>query len=1136
MKSTQWANPGRGRTGAAGRRLRASVFWAATALVMAASAEAATTGFATSFETGEPQPVTAPAKGSLAITVGAGPSHAITLTGKADAGFTGVRAVHYGGTSSTVAENVTLFDIDVPVEADTELSYRLLPQTTEGDLHNPATYIALDLVFSDGTRLSTLHAVDQHRFAIDALAQGQSRSLYPDQWNAVRVAVGAVARGKTIRQIVLTHHDDAAGKAYQGFLDDVRIGATAVDVAKAPSDYVDTRRGSNANARFSRGNNFPAVAVPHGFNFWTPTTNAGSDWIYQYQERNGADNRPRIEAFALSHEPSPWMGDRQTFQIMPAAVTSGAPPQDRAARALSFVHANETAHPDYYRVAFDNGIVTEMTPTDHAAIFRFSFAGDRSQLVFDNRNDNGGIALDPGHRAISGWSDVKSKLSTGATRMFFYASFDKPVTESGKLTGAKRDNVGAWIGFDTHGGDKVVTMRIATSLISLEQAQANLAQEIAADDSFETVRERARKLWNDKLGIVEVDGASRDDKVVLYSNLYRLFLYPNSGYENTGTTAAPHYQYASPFSAAAGQDTGTKTGARIVDGKVFVNNGFWDTYRTAWPAYALLTPHEAGEMIDGFVQQYRDGGWIARWTSPGYADLMVGTSSDVAFADAWLKGVHNFDVRSFYQSALKNSAVVSPVPGAGRKGIEHSLFRGYTDTSVDEGLSWSMDGYINDFAIGNLAEALAKKHDADDSYAAHYGDDASYYHSRALNYVNLFDKAVGFFVGRDLAGVFRSYGGEFNPKRWGGDYTETDAWGMAFHAPQDGAGLVALYGGRAGLAKKLDALFSAGGDFDTGSYGGAIHEMLEARDVRMGQYGHSNQPAHHIIYMYDVAGQPWKTQDKVRDAMRRLYVGSEIGQGYPGDEDNGEMSAWWVWGAAGFYPLRMGTPEYVVGAPYFPHLRIRLENGKQIVVNAPGVSDVNRYVQSLRVNGKPWNKVTLPHELMAAGATLDFVMGPQPSKWGSDPAALPASLTAEGAAPSPLVDLTGKDRGTAEGELSNANAAVLFDDDSSTDARLSGTTVGYQLKTAGKAEMYTLTNTAAVGDPRDWRLEGSSDGTRWTTLDERHDEVFPWRRQTRAFAIAHPGTYTHYRLSFERSGKEGIALAEIELLGHPAAK
>ena len=1083
--------------------------------------------FYTSFETGEPAPIAASTNTAFTVETGGGPSMDDAYSAKPGVGFTGLHSLHYQGHAGGEQE-AKLFDVDIPVQADTQLSYLLFPCIAANDLADPSTYVAVDLVFDDGTRLSTSRARDQHRIPANADALGRSRTVYVNQWNKLTIDLGKVAAGRRIRQIVLAHAGPAGN--IEGFLDDLRIAAAPAYAAnERPSDYVNILRGTNSGYTFSRGNNIPAVTLPHGFNFWTPVTDAGSDWMYQYQQRNDANNRPRIEAFSLSHEPSPWMGDRQTLQIMPAAVADGAPSANREKRALSFSHDHEVAHAHDYKVTFDNGIVGEMTPTDHAAMLRFTFPGKRGQLVFDNRTNEGGITLDPVHRSFSGYSDVKSVLSTGATRLFFYATVDQPVAESGRLSGEGRDNVTAWFGFDTS-KTKTVNVRIATSLISLEQAKHNLALEIAPQESFDGVRERAQKIWDKQLRIVHVQGASHGELVTLYSNLYRLFMYPNSAYENTGSAERPMYRYASPFSPAVGNNTPTQTGAHIVDGKVFVNNGFWDTYRTVWPAYALLAPKLDGEIIDGFVQEYRDGGWIARWSSPGYADLMVGTSADVAFADAWLKGVHNFDVQSFYQAALKDATVVSPLKGTGRKGLQRSIFNGYTDDAIKEGFSWSMDGYIADFAIGNLASALATRRDAQDPYQAQYADDASYFRERALDYANLFNPDIGFFVARDAQGHWRYTKQNFDPLRWGDDYTETDAWNMAFHAPQDGAGLAALYGGRAALANKLDQFFATPGVYHVGGYGEPIHEMREAQSVRMGQYGHSNQPSHHIIYMYDYTGEPWKAQDKVRDVLSRLYLGSEIGQGYVGDEDNGEMSGWWLFSAAGFYPLRMGTPEYVIGAPYFPHMDFALENGKHIVINAPGVSDTNRYVQSLRVNGRPWNKLILPHELLAQGAALDFVMGPTPSAWGSDAQDLPPSLTTRGK-PLPMHDLVGPGQGEPGSEPSLADLHRLFDHTSDTETPLPAAHpfVSWHFPQPQTVAMYTLTSAKQTPAPSSWTLEASDDGQHWTVLDTRKGERFPWPRQTRAFVIRQPGQHAYYRLRFDNDAPK--ALAEIALLG-----
>ncbi|WP_171016680.1 GH92 family glycosyl hydrolase [Pseudalkalibacillus caeni] len=1067
-----------------------------------------------------------------------------SYTGKTNVGWSGKKALTYEGEHTLDGRAYSynkVLDVNIKVEPETALSYMIHPQFMDQDqLDYSSTYVSIDLAFTDGSYLSELDAVDQHGVKLAPQEQGKSKTLYPNQWNYKKSVIGEVASGKTIDRILIAYDKPEGPGVFKGSIDDIKIGKNTIkEVVSSPADYVDILRGTNSNSTFSRGNNFPAVAIPHGFNFWTPATNAGTtSWLYSYQQSNNSNNLPELQAFSLSHEPSPWMGDRQTFQVMPSASTEMRPTADRKERALAFKHENEIAKPYYYNVKFENGIQTELAPTNRAAMFKFSFTGNTSNLIFDNVNNNGGLTLNPDSNSLSGYTDVRSGLSAGATRMFIYAEFDKPVTESGRLTGEDRDNVSGFFRFDTSSSDKTVTMKIATSLLSVEQAKKNLSQDIKEDDSFEDVKERAKELWNDKLSIIEVEGASKEELVTLYSNMYRLFLYPNIGFENTGTEEKPVYQYASPFSGPTGENTATKTGAKIVKGKPYVNNGFWDTYRTSWPAYTLLTPTEAGEMIDGFVQQYKDGGWISRWSSPGYANLMVGTSSDVAFADAYLKGVRNFDVPAFYDSAIKNAAVASENASVGRKGLATSIFDGYTSTATGEGMSWAMDGYINDFAIANMAKVLSKKNKENEQYQADY----HYYINRAKNYVNMFNSNVEFFMGREPSGEWRSDPDSYNPEEWGGDYTETNAWNMAFHVPQDGQGLANLYGGREELAEKLDQFFSTPETaLQPGHYGGVIHEMREARDVRMGMYGHSNQPSHHIPYMYNYAGQPWKTQEKVREVLSRLYIGSEIGQGYPGDEDNGEMSAWYLFSAAGFYPLQMGLPEYAIGAPYFKKMTIHLQNGKDLVINAPDVSDKNQYIQSLKVNGKLFNKLTISHELIAQGGTLDFKMGEKPSDWGTGKDALPKSITSTSTngsslVPDPLHDLTDKTEGVSH-HSDKGVAKSLFDNSSNTEISFANKNPWIQYyfpESPELALMYTVT----AGDdetqaPKEWVLIGSKDGKNWTILDEREREEFKWNHFTKPFKIQNPGKYSYYRLIVkDNGGNASTSLAEIEFLGY----
>ena len=1024
-------------------------------------------------------------------------------TAKANAGFTGTRALRYAGTHKADGHAYSynkVFDVNTAVVRNTELSYRIFPALAETDLAYPATNVAVDLAFTDGTYLSGLRATDTHGGLLTPQGQGAAKRLYVNQWNQVTAGIGQVAAGKTVDRILVAYDSPKGPATFQGWIDDVSLRPRAPEKQlDRLSEYASTTRGTHSSGSFSRGNTFPATAVPHGFNFWTPVTNSASkSWLYEYARGNNADNLPAVQAFAASHEPSPWMGDRQTFQVMPSAA-AGPPETDRVKRALAFRHEKETARPHYYGVTFENGLKAELAPADHAATMRFTYPGQDAGVVFDNVTAEGGLTLDPATSSFTGYSDVKSGLSTGATRMFVHGVFDAPVTSSAA------QGVKGHFRFDA-GDDRTVTLRLATSLISVDQAKANLADEIPAGTSFERVRTRAQDAWDAILDRVRVEGATPDQLVTLYSSLYRLYLYPNSGFEKVGTKL----QYASPFSPMTGPDTPTRTGAKIVDGKVYVNNGFWDTYRTTWPAYSFLTPNKAGELVDGFVQQYKDGGWISRWSSPGYADLMTGTSSDVAFADAFVKGV-DFDAEAAYEAALKNATVVPPSRGVGRKGMETSPFLGYASTETHEGLSWSLEGYLNDYGIAKMAEALHKK-----TGRKRYQEEAAYFLSRAQKYVSLFDSEAGFFQGRDLKGDWRVPSAQFDPRIWGYDYTETNGWGYAFTAPQDSRGLANLYGGRAGLGKKLDTYFAtpetASPEF-VGSYGSVIHEMTEARDVRMGMYGHSNQVAHHVPYMYDAAGQPWKTQEKVREVLSRLYTGSEIGQGYHGDEDNGEQSAWYLFSSLGFYPLVMGSGEYAIGSPLFRKVTLRMDSGRTLVVEAPRNSAKNVYVQGLRVNGKRWDSTALPHGLLAEGGRLTFDMGPKPSSWGTGAAAGPVSITRDDKVPSPRADLV-------------TGTGALFDDTSATEAPVAS--VELPVAKPVRAVQYTLTSSARDRAPAGWVLQGSADGTTWTDLDRRSDESFAWDRQTRAFSVAAPGSYAKYRLV---AAGTGGALAEVELLG-----
>ncbi|WP_432880560.1 GH92 family glycosyl hydrolase [Kribbella sp. CA-245084] len=1023
----------------------------------------------------------------MIIETGGGPGGPTS----ARAGFSSVEGTRYSGTSGG-SQEVVLPGVGGVVQAGDRLRYMVYPEL-DAELSYSATYVAVELVFADGVRSA---GADQYGKPADAAGQGAAKILYADQWNDVQVDLTAYA-GKTIADVLLVVDAPSAGHEFAGWIDDVEIGpASAEPDGSDLAAYVDTRRGTNASHDFSRGNTLPITAWPNGFNFLTPVTNASTyRWPYEYHRANNADNRPELQGLTFSHQPSPWMGDRNQLTIMPVAAAE--PLGDPAERAVAFSHDDEVARPDLYSVELANGVRAELAPTDHGAIFHFTFPADAAgrHLVFDTIDENGAFSYDG--TALAGW--VENGAEAGRTRMFCYGEFSVAPIGFGAASGG-RENARA-ASFDV----PEVTLRMATSFIGVDQARHNLSLELGG--TFEEIQAAANAVWNERLAVIRPEGATPQQLRTVYGNLYRLNLYPNSHFENAGTAAEPSYVYASPVLPVSGAANAVETNAIVKPGKMYVNSGFWDTYRTAWPAYAFFYPALTGELVDGFVQQYRDGGWIARWSSPGYADCMTGTSSDVSFADAYLKGVELPDPLATYDAGLRNATVAPEATEVGRKGVETGFFAGYVSTDTEESVSWSLEAYLNDFGLAAMATRLA---DVVVERREELLEEAEYLRRRSLNYVLLFDPAVNFFQGRRPDGSFAKPVADFDPEEWGGDFTETDGWNFAFHVAHDPRGLANLYGGPRGLEAKLDAFFSTPElAVKKGTYSIVIHEMLEAQAVRMGQFGFSNQPAHHIAWMYNYAGAPHKTQAIVREVLERLYVGEQIGQGYPGDEDNGEMSAWYLFAALGIYPLRVGAPEYAIGSPLFPRVVVTPLGGEPLVVTASDVG--NPYVQEVSLDGKPLPTASIAAAELARARQLDFTLGATPSDWATLDS--PPALTSDDAVPQPLVDL-----------IPRQPDNPLFDDTSTTSAEVE--TVAWALPSRATPTLYTLTSADLESAPTTWRLEGSLDGTTWTVLDNRTNQSFRWPRQTRPFTIPNPAAFHHYRLTFPTP----TTLTQIELL------
>jgi predicted alpha-1,2-mannosidase len=1080
------------------RLARASV-WLATALLAAslanaleAPATAAPGDFASGFEAGDPQPTWQNSVESSANVGG----YCCALTAMESASrnetaHTGSSTLMYSGTDLSATSSYSynrIFDVDVPVTATSTLSYWVYPQSG-GHLD-----VAVDLVFTDGTRLRDSGAVDQYGVRVHPTFQGNGSTLGFDRWNYVSSAIGDKVAGKTVDRILVGYDQPLNTGPFRGYFDDIAIEAGGV--AARLSDLVDTRRGSNSDPSYSHGNTFPGTTVPNGFNFWTPITNGNSDtWLYQY-------NATTVQGFGISHQPSPWIGDYGQLQVMPMTGGVKSTPDTRKS---TFSHANEVAKAHHYKTQLDTyGITAEMTPTDHAGVMRFRYpAAAESVILFDTVDQAGGsIAVDAAARTISGYVDHRGP------RLYFSATVDKAIAASGTIAG---QGATAWVRFATSANEQV-TLKMATSYISVAQATSNLSQEVGTK-TFDTVREEAASLWDTVLGRARIEGAANDRLITFYSNMYRSFMYPNNMSEVVGGVR----RYRSPYDGA------------IHDGQMYVNNGFWDTARAVWPLYTLLAPTQTGQMLDGFVNAYKDGGWTPRWSGPGYIDIMVGTNQDLAFADAYMKGVRNFDYRAAYASMVKNATVYSSSGSRGRKGVEVSTFKGYLPTDVrPESASWTLEDANNDFGIAQLGRELG------------FGEDAAYFQNRSLNYANLFSPSTGFFRGRQSSGAWRTADSAFRPNEWGYEFTEGAPWHYATPAPQDPQGMANLYGGRAQLSSKIDSVFAAARDYLPGSYGGVIHEMREAYDANMGQYAHANEPIHHMLYMYNYAGTPAKTQNRVRDVLTRLYgSGAGTGNGYLGDEDNGQMSAWYVFSALGFYPARMGSTDYTIGAPLHPKATISLENGRTFTVNAPGVSDTNRYIQSATLNGVAYPRNYLTHADLLAGGTLTFTMGPAPSSWGTGAADLPGSITTGSAAPRPLADRATGGTLTASGENApNEGRGNLVDDSSLTKWLTFQNTATLEYRFAGTSTVavrqYTLTSAddSPGRDPKSWTLQGSTDGANWVTLDTRTNLDFSDRRQTRAFVLANTTAYPRYRLQVTANhGAPETQLAEWELIG-----
>lgn len=721
-------------------------------------------------------------------------------------------------------------------------------------------------------------------------------------------------------------------------------------VGNNPVDYVSTLVGTQSKHSLSTGNTYPAIALPWGMNFWTPQTGKmGDGWAYTYD----AD---KIRGFKQTHQPSPWINDYGQFSIMP---TTAKPIFNEDERASWFSHKAEVAKPHYYKVYLaDFDVVTEITPTERAALFRFTFPESNASYITVDAFDRGSyIKILPAENKIIGYTTKNSGGVPDNFKNYFVISFDKPFSYYASVAdGDIRENkaeadvnhAGAIIGFSTKRGE-MVHAQVASSFISFEQAELNLKE--LNGRSFDEVKNDGESRWNQVLGRVEIQDKDVDKLRTFYSNLYRSVLFPRSFYEYDSQGKVVHY---SPYNG------------EIEQGYMFTDTGFWDTFRALFPLLNFLYPEMNIKMQEGLINTYKESGYFPEWASPGHRGCMVGNNSASVLADAYLQGVKVKEADVLWKGIISTANSVHPtVKSTGRWGFDYYNELGYVpnDVYINESAARTLEYAYNDWCIYELGKALNKPE-----------SEIQIYKERSQNYKNLFNSKYNLMAGRQKNGEFTE---PFSPFKWGGDFTEGNAlhytWSV-FHDPQ---GLINLMGGKKTFNQMLDTVFALPPIFDDSYYGGVIHEIREMQIMNMGNYAHGNQPIQHMIYLYNYAGQPWKAQYYLREVMDKLYFATP--DGYCGDEDNGQTSAWYVFSAMGFYPVCPGSGEYVIGSPIFDKVRLHLPNGKKLDIRSKNNGKENVYVKKIKLNGKNYQHNYFDISKLKKGGKITFTMDDVPN-------------------------------------------------------------------------------------------------------------------------------------------------------------
>lgn len=661
------------------------------------------------------------------------------------------------------------------------------------------------------------------------------------------------------------------------------------------------------------------------------------------------------------------------------------------AYASAYDHDFETATPYYYEADLQSWrIRAEFTAAEHAAYYRFTFpASAHAHLVLSLQKHAECTVV--GDNAIQGSARADGTVAevdqTGPeTREYFYAKFSQPLNSWQSWQGDEMsrgqkqagDSIGIVSDSPTAAGF-VIEVKVGISYISAEQARSNLEQDIP-DWNFDRAKAEARTAWVDALGAVKVDGGSERQRTIFYTALYR------SLGRMTDITEGGRYfsAYDHAVHSAEGHD-------------FYVDDGLWDTYRSLHPLQMLLDARQQEDMIRSFIRMYQQSGWMPSFPSAaGEQAVMIGHHAASFIADAYAKGYRDFDVEAAYAAIRKNATEATMLPWSRGPltSLDHVYFdKGFfpalaygekeTETRVTperrQSVSVTLENSYDDWCLAQLAKALGKK------------SDEEYFTKLARNYQTMFNPAIGFMAPKSADGQWVDH---FDPKLGGGNggrdyFTEVNSWLYTFNVQHDVAGLIRLMGGRDEFNARLDQLFVE--QYGTSKF----HFLDQFPDATglIGQYAQGNEPSFHIPYLYDFSGQPWKTQQRVRELMDVWYGDGPLG--IPGDDDGGATSSWYVLSAMGFYPVCPGSPVYEIGSPIFARTVIRLGNGKRFTIVANHVSARNKYIQSAQLNGKPLNRAWFRHADIAGGGMLVLEMTDRPNlEWGSALQDAPPSMSA----------------------------------------------------------------------------------------------------------------------------------------------